>query len=80
MQKILKDDIVTLNLEKQLKSRLKESNVNTVLELCNLSRMELSSLDFTNSQINDIAICLQLSGLDLKKNHAKKNSTISGIR
>ena len=33
----------------------------------------------TNVDVNDISICLQLIGLDLKKNHAKKNMTIDNV-
>lgn len=76
MQKILNEDISKLNLDKNLREKMKDNNINTVLDLCNCSRMELSNLNFTNVQINDAAICLQLAGLDLKKNHAKKNTSI----
>lgn len=79
MKKILKNDISTLNLHSKIKNKLKENNINTVLELCNNSRMELAKFDLTNPEINDIAICLQLVGLDLKKNHAKRNTAIESL-
>lgn len=76
MQKILNNDISTLNLHRNIKSKLKKGNINTILDLCNYSRMELSGIEMTNQEINDIAICLQLVGLDLKRNHAKRNTII----
>lgn len=76
MHKSLEKDIKTLKLDKNIKNKLKEININTIFELCNYSKMELTSTGLTNPQVNDISICLQLIGLDLKKNHAKKNTII----
>lgn len=76
MKKILNNDVSTLNLNSKIKAKLKTNNINTILELCNKSRMELAKFDLSNPEINDIAICLQLIGVDLKKNHAKRNTTI----
>ena len=36
----------------------------------------LSDLDFNNEEIKDIIISLELQGLDLKRNHAKRNKLI----
>ncbi len=76
MKKILSNDISTLNLNSKIKAKLKQNNINTILELCNKSRMELTEFNLTNPEISDIAICLQLNGVDLKKNHAKRNTII----
>lgn len=78
MQDKLQNDITTLNLDKKIIKLLKDNNVNTIYELCKFSRMELSELGMQNSQITDITIALQLLGLDLKKNHAKKNLIVDG--
>ena len=78
MQERLQKGIETLNLAKGITKTLKENNINTIYELCKFSRMELSSIGLTNSQITDVAIALQLLGLDLKKNHAKKNLIVDG--
>jgi len=78
MQEKLQNDITTLNLDKKVIKLLKDNNVNTIYELCKFSRMELSEFGIQNSQITDIAIALQLLGLDLKKNHAKKNLIVDG--
>ena len=78
MQDKLQNDITTLNLDKKIIKLLKDNNVNTVYELCKFSRMELSEIGIQNSQITDITIALQLLGLDLKKNHAKKNLIVDG--
>lgn len=68
--------VETMNLDKKTKSILINNNINTIFELCNYSRMELSDIKLINSQINKILIELQLKGLDLKANHAKKNSIL----
>ena len=41
--------------------------------------MELSDIGFENTQINSISVGLQLEGVDLKKNHAKRNTSIDKI-
>lgn len=79
MKKLLNKEIATLKLSKEIKRKLSENNINTILELCNFSRIELGALNLTNPEINDIAIALQLVGVDLKRNHAKRNTSISNI-
>lgn len=78
MQERLQKGVETLSLTKGITKTLKDNNINTIYELCKFSRMELSSIGLANSQITDITIALQLLGLDLKKNHAKKNLIIDG--
>lgn len=72
-------------LEKELKDIIKDRKILTSLdglgiasigELCNYSRMELNEKGLANSSVNDIRIALQLNGIDLKPNHARKNSLI----
>ena len=58
------------------KMKLNEIGISNVGELCNFSRMELNEKGVPNSQVNDIRIALQLNGIDLKPNHARKNSLI----
>lgn len=79
MKKILNEDVTTLNLHRNINTKLKNNNINTVVELCNYSRMELAEIQVSNSEINDIAIGLQLIGLDLKRNHAKRNKSLDKI-
>lgn len=76
MTKILERNIETLKLEKEINGILKDNNINTINELCKYSRIELTGLGFTHPQINDISVSLQLLGLDLKKNHAKRNTSV----
>lgn len=78
MQEKLQKDVASLHVDKKVIKSLKENNINTIYDLCKCSRMELSSIGLLNSQITDVAIALQLLGLDLKKNHAKKNLIIDG--
>lgn len=79
MKEILKNNISVLRLDKNITNTLLSNNIDTILKLCNYTRMELSKLNFTHEQINDIIIELQLMGLDLKKNHAKRNTVLDGI-
>jgi hypothetical protein len=79
MKEILEKDISILRLEKNITKNLLSNNIDNVLKLCNYSRIELSELNFTNEQINEIIIGLQLIGLDLKKNHAKRNTVLDGL-
>ena len=72
-------------LGKELKDIIKDKNIlvsldglgiSNVGDLCSYSRMELSAKGVPNTSVNDIRIALQLNGIDLKPNHARKNSLI----
>lgn len=76
MAKILERSVETLKLEKSINNNLKSNNINTIRDLCKYSRIELTDLGISHPQINDISVSLQLLGLDLKKNHAKRNTTV----
>ena len=76
MGRILEKNVSTLKLTKNTTERLIENNIDTILKLCNCTRIQLSDLEFSNVEINDIIVNLQLIGLDLKKNHAKKNTLL----
>ena len=73
MKKELENSVKELKIDKKIKNLLVEKEIDTVFKLCNYSRLELNEKGFVNSEINDIKVSLQLIGLDLKKNHAKKN-------
>lgn len=68
--------IETMKFDKNIKNILLNNNINTIQDLCNYSRMELSNINLNNMQINKISIELQLKGLDLKANHAKRNAIL----
>ena len=74
MREILKKKVEVLDLNRGIK--LINREIDSVFELCNYSRMELSDLDFNNEEIKDIIISLELQGLDFKRNHAKRNKLI----
>lgn len=77
MKELLQKPILKLPIDKKIKELLSENQVNTVYEVCSRSRMELANeVGLTNLQINDIIIYLQLQGLDLKPNHAKRNTKL----
>lgn len=79
MEEKLKDNVYILKLSKDLYNKLLSYNINTIYELCNYSRMELTELKFENYEINDLIVKLQLIGLDLKSNHAKRNTLLDSI-
>lgn len=79
MDKNLNNNISILRLGKNITNTLLNNNIKTILNLCNYSRMELSDLELSNEQINEIIIALQLLGLDLKRNHAKRNTLLDNI-
>ncbi len=76
MKEILCKGVSELIRDKSIISTLDEIGISNVGELCNFSRMELNQKGIPNSQVNDIRIALQLNGIDLKPNHARKNSLI----
>ncbi len=59
--------INNLSLSKDLILKLNESNIKYIEEVWVLKRSELKSRGFTNEEINNIIISLQLIGLDLNK-------------
>lgn len=79
MKEVLTKNVSTLKLEKKIINKLLDNSINTILDLCNHTRMTLADLEFTNDQINSIIISLQLQGLDLKKNHAKRNTLVDSL-
>ena len=76
MKELLEKSINELKLDKKIKKMLIEKEVDTIIKLCNCSRLDLTELGFVNTQINDVIVSLQLIGLDLKKNHARKNKIV----
>ena len=76
MKEILCKSVNEVIRDKKILGTLDEIGIANVGELCNFSRMELNERGIPNSQVNDIRIALQLNGIDLKPNHARKNSLI----
>ncbi|NLC87672.1 MAG: hypothetical protein GX682_02710 [Clostridiaceae bacterium] len=76
MEEILRKDVNTLKLNKKTLEAFKVNNINTIYDICQNSRMQLTSMGIKNNQINEILVLLQLQGLDLKINHAKKNNSL----
>ena len=65
--KILDSEIEILNLSDDLYNKLKSNNVNYVKDLWTLNRKDLKELKFSDRDIQNIIIKLQLKGLDLNK-------------
>lgn len=76
MSETLRSNIRTLSINKKVLEVLSNNGIETVKDLCKCSRMDLADKGLENSEIKDIMITLQLNGLDLKPNHAKRNILI----
>ncbi|MBP3635834.1 MAG: hypothetical protein J6J17_05225 [Bacilli bacterium] len=63
----ISESIKILNLESSTQERLLSSNINTIEKLWMLNRLNLKMLNFTDSEIKDIIIKLQLIGISLNK-------------
>lgn len=59
--------INNLSISKELVSKLKGFDINYIEELWVLKRSDLKSKGFSNEEVNNIIISLQLIGLDLNK-------------
>ena len=67
MFKINNRDISKLSLSKELINKLKDKKLNYIEDVWQLKRINLKTLGFTNDEIKEIIISLQLIGLDLNK-------------
>lgn len=76
MKEILGKEVREIIRDRKLLGALEEIGISNIGELCNYSRIELSEKGLNNSSLNDIKIALQLNGIDLKPNHARRNSLI----
>ena len=61
------ESIKKLSLDKDIIDKLNKIEINSIDELWKLKRSDLKSKGFTNDEINNIIISLQLIGLDLNK-------------
>lgn len=76
MKESLNKQIDSVIYDKNTIDQLGQNNIGSIYELCQYSRMELVEKGLNNSQINNIIVALQLQGVDLKPNHAKKNALL----
>lgn len=76
MKEILGKEVKEIIKDRKLLGAIEEMGISNVAELCSFSRMELNEKGLANSSVNDIRIALQLNGIDLKPNHARKNSML----
>lgn len=67
MFKINNKDINNLSISKELINKLKDKELNYIEDVWVLKRINLKTLGFTNDEIKEIVISLQLIGLDLNK-------------
>lgn len=63
----IEDKIEKLMISTKLKEKLSLSKIKTIKDLWQLKRKDLKNLTFTDQEINELIIALQLEGLDLNK-------------
>ena len=63
----IEDKIEELMISTKLKEKLSLSKIKTIKDLWQLKRKDLKNLTFTDQEINELIIALQLEGLDLNK-------------
>ena len=63
----LSKEIKELELDEKIESKLKENNINYIEDLWKQNKKSLKSMGFSDSQINNIIIKLQLIGISLNK-------------
>lgn len=63
----IEDKIEKLMISTKLKEKLSLSKIKTIKDLWQLKRKYLKNLTFTDQEINELIIALQLEGLDLNK-------------
>jgi hypothetical protein len=61
------DSVSTLKLEKKLINKLISKDIMIINDLWKLRRKDLKNLGFSDREIKDIIISLELNGLDLGK-------------
>lgn len=61
-----------MNLAPEIKDILIKRGILDIKSLKNITRNELKELNFTNEQINEIIIYLQLNGFDIRRTSKKK--------
>ena len=65
--KYLDNPIEFLKTNNTITNKLKKNNIIFVKDLWYLKRKDLKSLNFTDTEINEIIIKMQLNGIDLNK-------------
>ncbi len=61
------DSVSTLKLDKKLINKLISKDIMIINDLWKLRRKDLKNLGFSDREIKDIIISLELNGLDLRK-------------
>jgi len=64
---LLNKNIKDLNLNQKLENKLLNNNINNINELWSLKRNDLKNMNFSDKEIKEIVIKLELNGLDLNK-------------
>lgn len=63
----LNSSIYALKLNDEIYTKLINNDILTILNLWNLNRKQLKKMKFTDNELNQIVIKMQLHGFDLNK-------------
>lgn len=63
----LNSSIYALKLNDEIYTKLINNDILTILNLWNLNRKQLKNMNFTDDEINQIIVRMQLHGFDLNK-------------
>lgn len=63
----LNSSIYVLKLNDEIYTKLINNDILTILNLWNLNRKQLKKMKFTDNELNQIVIKMQLHGFDLNK-------------
>lgn len=66
MEEVLNKEINDLDLNYKIIKKLKQNDINLIIDLWKLTRNNLKMI-LTDKEINEVIIKLQLKGLDLNK-------------
>lgn len=67
LMKYLDNPIEDLNIKDSITKKLKSNNILIIKDIWYLKRKDLKNLNFSDNEINQIIIKLQLKGIDLNK-------------
>lgn len=65
-EEIENKNIDSLGLSKKTYDKLKENNINTLIDLCQNKKKQLRKMGFLQKEVLEIEIKVQLQGLNLK--------------
>lgn len=67
MKKNVKVEVSEIDFPNNIKEKMISNNIKILEQIWELSRSDLKKMGFSNNEVNEIIVKLQLYGLDLNK-------------